>query len=228
MFYPVFLDLRTRPCAVIGGGQMAEAKVLALLAAGARVTVVNPDVTPRLAALEAKEQIAIRRRAYQPGDLTGMWLVIAALDDRTTNRQIWEEAEQRGILLNAVDDLPHCSFIAPAIYRQGDLAIAISTAGKSPALAVRLRERLAEIVGPEYATLLNLLGDVRAEVARRVPELRVRTALWYRVVDADVIEFVRRGDVEGAREQIARHIDEAGAAATGQAAEEARVMRAEQ
>src|SRR5207302_7933627 len=105
---------------------------------------------------------------------------------------------------NAVDDLPHCSFIAPAIHRQGDVAVAISTAGKSPALAVRLRERIGRLIGPEYATLLELLGELRAELTRRVPDARIRTRLWYRIVDSDAIEWVRRGDIAGARARIGR------------------------
>ncbi len=208
-FYPVFLNLQDRPCVVIGGGPVAEQKVLGLLEAGASVTVVSPQVTPRLAALAEQGTIALKRRPHRHGDLERMFLAIAAPEDRTVNREIWEEAEQRGILLNAVDDLHHCNFIAPAIYRQGDLALAISTAGKSPALAVRLRDRFAEHLGREYAAFLDLLGELRAEVATRIPELAARTSVWYRIVDSDAIEFIRSGDIAGARQRIANLIDAA-------------------
>ncbi|OLC68673.1 MAG: uroporphyrinogen-III C-methyltransferase [Gemmatimonadetes bacterium 13_1_40CM_4_69_8] len=206
-FYPAFLDLRGRRAVVVGGGAIAEQKVVALLDAGARVSVISPSVSRRLDDLEAAGTVTIERRPYRPGDLAGAFLAIAATDDRGANRAVWAEAETRGVLLNAVDDLPHCSFIAPAIHRQGDVAVAVSTAGKSPALAVRLRERIGRLIGPEYATLLDLLGELRAELAQRVPDARVRTRLWYRIVDSDAIESVRRGDIAGARARIGRLVE---------------------
>jgi uroporphyrin-III C-methyltransferase / precorrin-2 dehydrogenase / sirohydrochlorin ferrochelatase len=201
-FYPVCLNLRGRRAVVIGGGAVAEQKVLGLLAAGARVTVVSPDRTARLSALAAEGGIQLRHRTYRSGDLAGAWLAIAATDDRGVNARVWAEAERAGILLNAVDDTEHCSFIAPAIHRAGDITVAVSTAGKSPALAARLRERVARSIGPVEARLCALLGELRPELAARVPDARARTALWYRIVDSDVIEFVRRGDMGGARQRV--------------------------
>ena len=201
-FYPAFLDLRGRQAVVVGGGAVAEQKVNGLLEAGARVTVVSPAVSRRLAQLAIAGSITLARRPYRSGDLAGAFLAIAATDDRAVNGAVWAEAEARGVLLNAVDDPPHCSFIAPAIHRQGDVAVAVSTAGKSPALAARLRERIGKLIGPEYGTLLELLGELRAELARRVPDAPVRTRLWYRIVDSDAIAFVRRGDLAGARRRI--------------------------
>ena len=207
-FYPVFLNLRGRRAVVIGGGAVAEQKVLGLLAAGAHVTVVSPETTPRLEELAAAGGIDLRRRPYRTGDLAGAWLAIAGTDDRAANAQVWAEAEREGVLLNAVDDLDHCSFIAPAIHREGDITVAVSTAGKSPALAARLRQRVARLVGPAEARLCELLGALRPELAARVPDSRARTALWYRLVDSDVIEFVRRGDMEGARERVDELVDD--------------------
>lgn len=201
-FYPVFLDLRGRRAVVIGGGAVAEQKVRGLVAAGAHVTVVSPDVTPALGALVRRNAIEHRRRPYRRGDLKGAWLALAATDDRGTNGAVWAEAEQLGVPLNAVDDLEHCSFIAPAVHREGDITVAVSTGGKSPALAVRLRQRIARLVGRAEARLCELLGELRPELAERVPDARARTALWYAIVDSDVIDFVRRGDVEGARRRI--------------------------
>ena len=201
-FYPVFLDLRGRRAVVIGGGAVAEQKVLGLLSAGAHVTVVSPETTPRLAELAAAGGIDLRRRPYRSGDLAGAWLAIAGTDDRAANARVWAEAEREGVLLNAVDDLDHCSFIAPAIHREGDITVAVSTSGKSPALAARLRQRVARLIGPVEARLCELLGELRPELAARVPDPSARTALWYRIVDSDVIEFVRRGDMEGARARI--------------------------
>ncbi len=206
-FYPVFLNLRGRRAVVIGGGAVAEQKVLGLLSAGAHVTVVSPETTPRLAELAAAGEIDLRRRPYRSGDLAGAWLAIAGTDDRAANAQVWAEAEREGVLLNAVDDLDHCSFIAPAIHREGSITVAVSTSGKSPALAARLRQRVARLVGPAEARLCELLGELRPELAARVRDPHVRTALWYRIVDSDVIEFVRRGDMEGARERIEELVD---------------------
>src|SRR5881628_1010317 len=160
-FYPVFLNLRGRRAVVIGGGAVAEQKVRGLLAAGAHVTVVSPETTVGLSTLAAENGIELRRRPYRAGDLAGAWLAIAATDQRDTNRAVWTDAERAGVLLNAVDDLKHCSFIAPAIHREGDITVAVSTAGKSPALAVRLRDRIARLVGPAEARLCDLLGEMR-------------------------------------------------------------------
>ena len=201
-FYPVFLDLHGRRAVVIGGGAVAEQKVHGLVGAGAHVTVVSTDVTPALGALARRNAIEHKRRPYRRGDIKGAWLAIAATDDRGTNGAVWAEAEQLGVPLNAVDDLEHCSFIAPAVHREGDITVAVSTAGKSPALAVRLRQRIARLVGRAEARLCELLGELRPGLAERVPDTPARTALWYRIVDSDVIDFVRRGDVEGARRRI--------------------------
>jgi len=220
-FYPVFLDLRGRRAVVIGGGAVAEQKVRGLLAAGAHVLVVSPEATRGLADFAIAGEVELRRRPYRAGDLAGAWLAIAATDDRAVNRAVWTEAERLGIPLNAVDDLDHCSFIAPAIHRAGAITVAVSTAGKSPALAVRLRERIGRLVGAAEARLCELLGELRPELAARVPDARTRTELWYRIVDSDVIEFVRRGDVEGARRRVQVLLDEIGAssvAVTGDAA----------
>src|SRR5256714_11860039 len=209
-FYPVFLDLRGRRAVVIGGGAVAEQKVRGLTAAGAHVTVVSPDLSPGLTDLAARGAIELRRRSYRGGDLAGAWLAIAASDDRAVNAAVWAEAERLGVPLNAVDDLEHCSFIAPAIHREGDITVAVSTGGKSPALAVRLRQRIARLVGRVEARLCALLGELRPELATRVPDVRARTALWYEIVDSDVIDHLRRGDVEGARRRIDELVSEVG------------------
>ena len=210
VFYPVFLDLRGRRAVVIGGGAVAEQKVRGLLAAGAHVTVVSPDMSPGLADLARRSAIELRRRRYHDHDLAGAWLAIAATDDRAVNEAVYAEAERLGVPLNAVDDLEHCSFIAPAIHREGDITVAVSTGGKSPALAVRLRQRIARLVGRVEARLCELLGELRPDLAERVPDARARTALWYAIVDSDVIEFVRRGDIDGARGRIEELISEVG------------------
>lgn len=192
--YPVFLDLRERPCVVLGGCGMAEEKVKGLLAAGARVMVIAPTLTPALQELAAEGRILHRAREYQPGDLEGAALAIST--DRTPEvaAAVWQEARDHNILLNTVDDVPHCNFIAPAIVRRGDLSIAISTGGKAPVLAVRLRQRLEQEVGEEHARFLALAGAAREPLAHRQPDFATRRELWYRLVDSDVLDLLRQGD----------------------------------
>ena len=208
-YYPVMLDLRDRPCVVLGGGGEAEAKVRGLLAAGARVTLIAADGTEALARWAAEGRIRWIRRDYRPGDLDGFMLVIAATEDPSLNRQIRDEADRRHLWLNAVDDPPHCSFILPAVHRQGDLVVAIGTGGKSPALAARLRDRLARELGPEYAAWVALLGSMRPAVTARIPDPEQRRALWYRMVDSEGLERIRHGDEPGARRLLEDLLDAA-------------------
>src|SRR5687768_14487914 len=183
-YYPVLLDLRGRTCVVIGGGTIATGKVEGLLEAGARVTVIAPRLSPALAALAEAGRVRHLARAYEPGDLAQAFLAVGATDDRAANAAVWEEAQARSLLFNAVDDVPHCNFIAPSILRQGDLIVAISTSGKAPALAVRLKEKLAPELGPEYAAFLELAGALREDLATQVPDFEARKALWYALVDS--------------------------------------------
>ncbi len=201
-YYPVYLNLDGRLCVVVGGGPVAEGKVADLLEAGARVTVVSPVLTPRLAELTASGRIEHRARPYRRGDLAGALVAIGGTDDRSVNREIWEEARDAGVLLNLVDDPPRCGFIAPAVVRRGDLAIAVSTGGKAPTLAVRLRERIEELVGEEHARFLELAGDLRAPLARAHPCFEERRERWYRLVDSDILQLLRRGEEEPARSRM--------------------------
>src|SRR5436190_19296165 len=132
-YYPIFLNLAERRCVVIGGGSVAEGKVLSLLESEAYVTVISPELTAELKKLATEEKILHLERDYQPGDVRGAFLAISATDDRAVNAQVWQEAEEAGILFNAVDDAAHCNFIAGSIVRQGALTIAISTSGSAPA-----------------------------------------------------------------------------------------------
>jgi precorrin-2 dehydrogenase / sirohydrochlorin ferrochelatase len=203
-YYPVYIQLREQPCVVIGGGKIAEGKVEGLLAAQAQVTVISPDLTPRLHDLVEEEQITYLARTYQPGDLTGAFMVICATDQPEINHQVWQEGTANRQLVNVVDDTPRCNFIAPSILRKGDLTIAISTSGKAPALAVRLKERLQRELGPEYERFLELAGELREPLARQVPDFETRKALWYELVDSEILAVLARGDEATAREIISR------------------------
>lgn len=203
-YYPVYIQLREQPCVVIGGGKIAEGKVEGLLAAQAYVTVISPNLTPRLYELEEEKQITYISRTYQPGDLTDAFMVICATDQAEINHQVWQEATANRQLVNVVDDTPRCNFIAPSILRKGDLTIAISTSGNAPALAVRLKEHLQQELGPEYERFLELAGELRAPLARHVPDFETRKALWYELVDSEILDVLAHGDESAAREIISR------------------------
>ncbi len=201
-YYPLFLDLNDRPCVVIGGGRIAADKTHALLEARARVTVVAQDLIGSLADLAAVGRIKHAARLYQAGDLAGSVLAISATDDSAVNRLVWEEGRRSGVLVNVVDDVPLCDFIAPSVIRQGDLTVAISTSGKAPALAVRIRESLEEKFGREYARFLELAGAIRQSLEEKNPDFNARRTLWYRLVDSDVLDLLRAGDEDAAYQKI--------------------------
>jgi len=203
-YYPVYIQLREQPCVVIGGGKIAEGKVEGLLAVDAKVTVISPGLTLHLHDLANQNQITYIARAYQPGDLSGAFLVICATDQAEINHQVWQEASANNQLVNVVDDTPRCNFIAPSILRKGDLTIAISTSGKAPALAVRLKERLQRELGPEYERFLELAGRLREPLAQHIPDFETRKALWYELVDSEILDVLARGEEDTAKEIISQ------------------------
>lgn len=202
-YYPIHLDLRGRLVAVIGGGAVAQEKVEGLLAAGARVKVIAPRLTLELARLAAEGAVEHVARSFRDGDLEGAFLAVGERLGAAIDGAVWREAEARGIPCNVQDDLPHCSFIAASVVRRGDLTVTISTSGKAPALAVRLRQQLERQLGAHYARFLEIAGRLRAPLAERLPDSAARRELWYRLVDSDVLELLGRGDDAGARERVA-------------------------
>ncbi|MBV8199447.1 MAG: bifunctional precorrin-2 dehydrogenase/sirohydrochlorin ferrochelatase [Acidobacteria bacterium] len=201
-YYPAFLDLRRRRCVVVGGGAMAADKARELVAAGARVVAVAARPGPALEAMAGRGELLLERRAYRDGDLAGAFLAIAAGDDPAEREAVWREASRRGLPLNSVDDLARCSFIAGAVVRRGALAVAISTAGRAPALAVRLRQWLEGRLGGEHSRFLALAASVRAALAARQPDPARRRELWYALVDSDVLALLRQGDEDSARRRF--------------------------
>lgn len=199
--YPAILVLDGRVGVVIGGGAVGERKVRTLLDAGARVRCIALDPSGGVRALAAEGRIELLERAWRRGDLEGVAVAVAATDDPGVNQGVFEEATERGIPVNVVDDVPRCTFIAPSIVRRGDLLVAISTGGKSPALAVRLRERLERELGDEYAVMLALLGDLRDAVT--LPgDQAARSRAWYCVVDDEEMwRLVRAGRIGEARDR---------------------------
>jgi precorrin-2 dehydrogenase/sirohydrochlorin ferrochelatase len=173
----MFVKLAGRNCVVVGGGAIAESKVESLLHAGADVTVVSPTLTEHLDEFQLEGRFAWTPRRFQPCDLDGAFLVIAATSDEPVNELVFREAERRGILCNAVDQPPRCHFYFPAIVRRGALQIAISTAGLSPSLAARLRAEFESEFGPEYEAWLLWLGTVREALMQRKIDFATRKRL---------------------------------------------------
>lgn len=192
-YLPIFLCVEGRRCLVIGGGAIAQQKIESLLRAGARVDVISPTLTAALQHRVACGEVGHRQRTYQPGDLSGYRLAFAATNDETANRQIADEAAASAVLLNVVDCPALCEFIVPSIVERGDLIIATSTSGTSPALAKRIRQHLETEFGPEYAVLLNILGRLRDSDATTGLASEERQRLFGRLVDSPLLDYVRAG-----------------------------------
>jgi precorrin-2 dehydrogenase/sirohydrochlorin ferrochelatase len=198
--YPIALNLIDKRVLVVGGGEIADGKLDALLLAGAAITVVSPDVRPRIAAFAADGKLTLHRRAYQSSDIDDMALVIAATDDRPLNARIVTEARAARILTQAVDDIPYCDFFAVAIVRRGELQLGISTNGRSPAFARWMRERLDADLPVEYGDLLDVLGDVRDSIKADGPIPHYDH--WQAAITDEVFAALREGDRETAAASI--------------------------
>src|SRR5215204_6106056 len=204
-FYIACLKLKGRRCLVVGGGDVGLEKVEGLLACNGDVTVVAPELQPELACLAEEGSIRWLARAYEPADLAGAFMVIAATDDSEVNIGVYEDAERRAMLVNVVDVPPLCNFILPAIVRTGPLAIAISTAGASPALAKRMKAEISELFGEEYARLAVILNDVRGWAKGTLPTYNDRKDFFESIVNGepDPIELLRDGDEDAVHVLIA-------------------------
>jgi precorrin-2 dehydrogenase / sirohydrochlorin ferrochelatase len=205
-FYIACLKLTGRRCLVVGGGEIGLEKVEGLLACDGRVTLMAPHAVPELEALAREGSIEWERREYAgPEDLEGVFIAIAATDDTDANIRVYEDAERRAMLVNIVDVPPLCNFILPAIVRTGPLAIAISTAGASPALAKRIKREVSESFGEPYARLAELLNEVRGWAKGTLPTYQDRKLFFESIVngDPDPVELLRAGDEQAVRDLIA-------------------------
>ena len=204
-FYIACLRLNGRRCLVVGGGDIGLEKVEGLLACAADVTLVAPEAHPALADLAREGSIRWEQREYRSDDLGGCLIAIAATNDTDVNIRVFEDAEKRSMLVNVVDVPPLCNFILPAIVRTGALAVAISTAGASPALAKRMKREIAEMFGEPYADLAILLNDVRGWAKGTLPTYQDRKEFFEGIVngDPDPIDLLRAGDVQAVRDLIA-------------------------
>jgi len=203
--YIACLRLGGRPCLVVGGGDIGLEKVEGLLACDAHVTLVAPEAVPELRDFAEEGSIRWERRGYEPADLDGKFLAIAATSDTDVNISVYDEAERRAMLVNVVDVPPLCNFILPAIVRNGPLAIAISTAGASPALAKRMKREIAESFGEPYARLAILLNDARGWAKATLPTYQDRKVFFESIVNGepDPVELLRAGDERAVRDLIA-------------------------
>ena len=204
-YYPVFINLSGEQCLVIGGGAVACRKIESLLSCGAVVKVISPEIIPDILRLEEQAHVKVISRAYMEGDLEGAFLVIAATDDVTTNRAVFQEASQRGILVNVVDDPANSNFIVPATLRRGDVSIAVSTSGSSPALARRIKSDLADLIGAEYSDVAELVGRVRRELLGE--GISVSPERWQAVLSPrDLADMLKEGNNEEAAALLRRKL----------------------
>ncbi len=212
-YFPMFTDLTGRVCLVVGGGRIAEGRTRLLAAHGAVLRLVTPELSDGLTELVARGQVAeLRRRRYAAEDLDGVFLALAATNYREINAQIAEHAHARGILCNVADDPEACDVHIPALVQRGDLTVAISTGGASPAVTAGVRRRLEELFGPEWSALLRLLGDLREDTKRRYPQPAQRAAAVRALLDdGRVLALLRAGATEEAYRYARTTLDLEGA-----------------
>jgi len=184
-YFPVFIDIRGKRCVVIGGGKVALRKTKALLECGAEITLVSPALNPELNKLIKKRRIEHISRKYEPEDLKDAFIIMAATDSAETNLKIALEARNQRIFVNIANNLDQSDFIIPSSFRRGDLTIAVSTAGRSPALTKKIRTRLEKIFGEEYVSLLSLVKEVRSELKQK--GISISAEVWQEALDLDLL-----------------------------------------
>jgi precorrin-2 dehydrogenase/sirohydrochlorin ferrochelatase len=203
-FFPIYLEMRGRRCLVIGGGAVAERKIAHLLEAGAEVTVISPDASENVARWSRNNSIQLEARCYQNGDLDGYELAFVATDDDRVNASVYQEGKSRGVWVNAADDPAHCDFILPSVLRRGDLTVAVSSGGQSPALARTIREELEIYFSREYEQLAQLAAETRTELYQRA--LHVPFETWRRALSGDVRQFLMRGEIARAKSHLLKEL----------------------
>ncbi|MBT3381818.1 MAG: bifunctional precorrin-2 dehydrogenase/sirohydrochlorin ferrochelatase [Lentisphaerae bacterium] len=205
-YFPINLNVDGRRAVVIGGGRIALRKVNALVDCGADVVVVSPEFCPELADMPGITQI---ERCYEMGDLDNAAVVISATDSEAANRQVWEDATAAGIPVNVVDQPERCTFTVPAVFRRGDIMIAISTGGAGPALSGSIRRRLDVLIGPEYADLLELLKPMRRRVRKTDLTFEQRARLMRAMSAEDVLDVLRNDGPEPAQALLDKMLEKA-------------------
>jgi len=202
--------LANKKCLVAGAGRVAERKVRRLLECGAQVLVVSPKITSFLNTLTEKKKIIFKKRRFNLTDLNGVYLAISATGDRKINFLISSYCHRKGILVNVVDSPKECNFILPSVARRGNLTIAVSTDGMSPALSKKIRRDIEQKFGAEYAKLLRLMAKLRPEVLRRIKNSKARKEFFQKVIQADMLDLLKKNKERQAREKIRAILDNAG------------------
>lgn len=208
-YYPVYLNLAGKRCVIIGGGTIAQGKIAGLLRAGCRITVISPEVTPGIRQAAQRGDVAWLERPYQPGDLEGAFIGVAATNIWHVNQEIYQEAERCGVLLNVVDDPDLCTFIAPSIVKREPVTLAISTGGASPALARKLRETLAQSEALEWADLAEVLAQARRVVKEK--RVVIDPERWQCCITRELLELAQEGRTEEALERLLAQLLDAAA-----------------
>lgn len=201
-FYPMMMNLNGRSAVVIGGGEVAARKAEVLVRCGAVVKVIAPDLHKLLEPLVSAGKVVHIEGEYEKGQLKGASLVIASTDNTEVNRAVYDDAMERGIPVNVVDVPELCSFIVPAIVERGDLIVAISTSGKSPAMAKRIRKELQEQFGEEYALMLKLMGEARQIMMKKEPDLNRRMVMLSELANSDLFDRIKSGERPSAGEIV--------------------------
>jgi len=195
-YYPVNLDVSGQRCLVVGGGSVGTRKVKTLLDCRADVTVVSPEVTGALRSLADAGKLRLEEREYQASDLDGMFLVIGTTNDEALNRKIYTDAQQQNKLCNIADSPASCNFILPSIVHRGDLVLAISTSGSSPAFAKKLRKDLEKQFGDEYSVFLQLMRAIRETLLKETHDPEAHKHYFEKLIDGGLLEMVKNKDTE--------------------------------
>src|SRR5688572_3368834 len=209
-YYPIYLDIEDRNVVIIGGGDVCTRKAETMMKYGARVTVVSPEFTKEIEQWGAEEMLALKRKSYDESDLDGAHIVIASTDVQRVNEKIAADCRRRRIPVNVVDVTPLCEFIVPAIVEKGSIQIAVSTGGKSPALARTLKEDLQRMIGPEYAEVNEVLGTLREGAKANLPTDLDRKAFFDGIIGRGILDMLREGRRRDAYQAIAEACDDAG------------------
>lgn len=196
IYYPILLNIKHKNCLVVGGGGVGERKAITLMTCGANVSVVSIDFTDRLIELEKNNRLTLIKRPYQQSDLTGVFLVIGATNNESINTQIYHDAQQLNILCNIADKPEWCNFILPSIVRRDDLIIAVSTSGKSPALAKKIRKELEKQYGNEYALFLKFMGAIRKKLLSREHAPEAHKPIFEKLINSRLIELIQSGNID--------------------------------
>lgn len=202
-YYPVSLDILKKPCLVVGAGAVAARKAATLVSCGAKVRVVGPEAAPEILAMAQREELRYEKRAYQESDLDGAFLVIAATDDEAVNDAVSRQASARNMLVNVADQPKRCNFVLPAVVDRDGLVVTVSTEGKSPAMARRIRQDLECRFGPEYGPFLSLMAAIRGRLLAAAHAPEEHKGLFYRLIDEGLLDSVQKKDPEAADRLLA-------------------------